>query len=253
MIAVVPAVGSSVFTGLLSTGLIFTALGAVLALGIGVAGNPVAILFLAIIHLIDDDLGPNQSRAWFFVKSILKLAFSAVGAFLAGISGRSLNAGFLPTSLLPMNVLPGTSFATGMTAFFVVILYYHVYLFLAIHTDDGYGMILSLGLSQFIFGLMGWSIWQIIPNLNYLFLLTTATGAWNGDAWWDLGFELVGALVVVVCYYVFFRDVFSRKSRLNAQANNLSDDVGLLLDTQQDGSKTASSVVGSMAKRDRAW
>lgn len=243
------ALGSS-FLGLLASGFVFLTAGSVVSLGIGVVGNPLLILNIAVIHLIDDDLGPNQSRGWFFGKSFLKAILSGVGAFLAGLSGRALFGGLLPVGLLPANVLPGTDFATGITVWFLMLGYYHVMTYLAIHTDDGFGMITSLGLAQFVFGFLTFSIWQVVPNLNYLFSIATAVAAWPTFAWWDLAIEFGAVLLVLGLYYLFFRDVFSTRSRRAAQSNGLADDVALLLDTQEDGEKNAGTgQVGSAARK----
>ena len=233
----IPLGAGSSFLGLLATGFVWASLGAVLALGIGVVGNPLTILALAGIHLIDGDLKEEDSKGWFFGKSVIKALVSGGGGALAGVSlfclfgpAASAHALFAPYMPAQTLLMTGTQFATGITVWFIVSFYYHTHIFMAIHTDDGYGMILLAGLAQFVLGFLTFAIWQVVPNLNYLFTIVVAANQWNNFAWFDLGIEVGAVLATLLLYYLLLRDVFSRNARVAQAEKNFEDEASLLLD-----------------------
>jgi hypothetical protein len=236
----------SPFIGQLTSGLVMAGTGVFLSLGIGLVGSPLRLAGLATIHAIDGDINIEYSRLWFFIKTAVKVIISLLGAFLSGLTVRSMLGGSLPAGNLPANILPGSDFVTGIVVGIFVLVYYHITLLISISMDDGLPTMLIFGLVQFAFGVVTWNTWQVIPDINFLVHMAGATLAWSTFAWWDLVIEILAVVLTIVFYYVFFSDVFSSKSR-TTQGSGM-DAANLIYDRNP-----TTGVMNSAQRATKAW
>lgn len=219
-----------------ASGLIIYGSATLFGLEMNLVGDVLPGLQLFAIKGIDNRKKKTALTTRTIVIIIVKLILDIVMPMLAGLAYRWVAAGSLPLGYQIINQIPANGgWATYVMLGIVVMLAYHVIVFLYIFTRDGFGSSLSIGVTYFVVSLVSYILIHGFLDMGANIALAFAIFPTHQavDWWYMLATYVIAGILTVILYYLLWNFWFSAESRRANLEQQMGEDMNGLADERK--------------------
>jgi hypothetical protein len=165
----------------------------------------------------------TAGNAWSFaLRMVANITLSALGGFMFS----KLAGGLLSTAYIPQNVIPGYDQSWAIaTTFFVVLIGYHIVLFLLNFQSDGFGSSLAVGATYGAITLATSAILNVYLDISVNVAIAVAARDYSGLSVTSLLVMLGAGVATVVFYWLIWDMFFSAEVMREKKAKNVLNDI----------------------------